>query len=194
MTIKAIAGYSGYVEHASVAPLIFVSHGEEFPTRVDAARSLAHQLFACWWDEEVDHKRVQRLIGCCKKAESDAKFCPECGRKLVPDLRIEDFFYWIGNLHGQVCDGFPQIDEYGPWSIWAGMSEFVREAKAGKAMQLPEYFDSYMISLLDPKQLELTNQQIEQLQNDVKGLVSHVAVKKLEAEFSANQWGDDFAL
>jgi len=149
--IRAVVGTCGYVESAKTSYLIWNSR-EGHETRWGALSSLAHQLLALYQENAAPMSVRGKKKQCCRDAQ-DGKYCPECGLRLVEvKFDWERFADWVDGLHGHPCDGIGDLEEFGLWSPWMGLNEFINTPKE-EILYIAERFELFIVFAMDEKRL-----------------------------------------
>jgi hypothetical protein len=104
----------GFAEDASVAPLIYqYQRGAGLASMKSAITSLALDLYAKY-REDSQYQLYQKTKQCCKQtlnSTQHAKFCMECGSRLVfPSFSPDDFMSYIKELRSTTFDSYGEMD------------------------------------------------------------------------------------
>lgn len=116
----------GHVEDSCPFNWVF-SCEEGFLTRLEAAQSLAMDLFEAYRDSYEYTKRKELTVykECCIKAKEDVEnnFCPKCSvhLKQEPEVLYEEFEEWLRKHHGSNYDDWDGSSYFGnrqgEWNI-----------------------------------------------------------------------------
>lgn len=141
MTVKCIAMVlGGYVEE-SLAPILFWTHPDGFPTRFEALSNLANELAQWHVDEHTPRSGILKTKDCCKAVvDPEVRFCPSCGSRVsygTYALEEERFCSWLDEFYTRPAHEWSGLEDWVNWWPWVDLMEII-QLKPEEILYLPE--------------------------------------------------------